>query len=794
MPDIRRVILVVMVLCVAARGQSNTNEPHIGYLYPAGGQQGTTVQITVGGQALRDAADVYISGEGVHASIIKYYRPLRNIQKEQRQLLQKRLKELRERHLSEPNGWQPPPKGVPGGKPKLGDGLSSDNKGDAKMQEVTLPEHPLLYDLENKSIRELANITNMIFFPRRMQQVNRQIAEMVLVEITVDPDAAPGNRELRLLTRTGLTNPVVFQVGLPPEVRELEPNNQKTYTDLPNVPKEKPLDLPVSLNGQIMPGDIDRFRFSASKGQRLVIQVQARSLIPYLADAVPGWFQAVVALYDAKGDEVAYADDYEFNPDPVLFYRIPEGGEYELEIRDSIYRGREDFVYRISVSEQPFITQMFPLGGRSGVETTASISGWNLPSTELTLDTKDEADCICRTEFHRGKQLSNSVMYAVNTLPECDESESDDTVKDARRIELPVIINGRIDAGGDIDFFRFAGRAGERIAAEVNARRLNSPLDSLLRLTDADGTVLAWNDDYVIEDNYLYENISGLLTHHADSYLMFELPGDGTYYIQISDTQNHGGREYGYRLRIAEARGDFALRAAPSGLNARAGGNVPVCVYALRKDGFDGEIEVVLKDAPPGFELDGARIPAGCNRVRMTLKTPLKAPEKPVTLFLEGRAVIDGRIIKRPVVPADDMMQAFLYRHLVPAGELLVHVQSARGIPDIERDGDGPVKIPAGGSVRVLFRGGRRANFSNLQLQLSEPPDGLTLEDVTATPGSLELLLKADKKTIKDGFRDNLIIEAMREFVPRQQEGRPNPQKRRVSMGFLPAVPIEIVQ
>ena len=30
---------------------------------------------------------------------------------------------------------------------------------------------------------------------------------------------------------------------------------------------------------------------------------QARQLIPYIADAVPGWFQPVIVLYDAGGNE-----------------------------------------------------------------------------------------------------------------------------------------------------------------------------------------------------------------------------------------------------------------------------------------------------------------------------------------------------------------------------------------------------------------------------------------------------------------------------------------------------------
>ncbi len=36
--------------------------PYIGYVYPAGGQQGTVVHITVGGQNINDVRDIDISG------------------------------------------------------------------------------------------------------------------------------------------------------------------------------------------------------------------------------------------------------------------------------------------------------------------------------------------------------------------------------------------------------------------------------------------------------------------------------------------------------------------------------------------------------------------------------------------------------------------------------------------------------------------------------------------------------------------------------------------------------------
>jgi hypothetical protein len=263
----------------------------------------------------------------------------------------------------------------------------------------------------------------------------------------------------------------------------------------------------------------------------------------------------------------------------------------------------------------------------------------------------------------------------------------------------------------------------------------------------------------------------------------------------LADSQRHGGPAYGYRLRIAPADGDYALRVTPSNLNVRASQVVPIRVHALRKDGFDGEIEVVLKDAPAGFKLDGGQIRSRCDHVRMTLTSPPKAPGRPVALKLEGRAKIGGRTVSHPVVPADDVMQAFLYRHLVPSQEFLVAVQKARwGVPPVELAGKGPVRIPLGGSARVLLKTRRSQNLRQVRLQLNEPPEGVTLHDVAVVPEGLAFQLKADKDVAQSGFADNLIVEAFRESTPKQQKGKPAPPRRRTLMGVFPAIPIEIVQ
>ncbi|MBI4557537.1 MAG: hypothetical protein HY706_08140 [Candidatus Hydrogenedentes bacterium] len=780
-----KILLAILTLLVAgAWAESKERSPHLGYLYPAGGQQGTVVEITAGGQFLRGVNRVYVSGEGVRASVIQYYRPVRFLAQDRVQALRSRLQELWKKRLAElPLELQ---KSMPLRNDVLPDGLA--DPGPTPMSEVDLPEHPLLRGLDNMSLRQLAHVRHELLKFRK-KQPNPQLEETVLIAVTVEPTATPGDRELRLLTPAGLTNPMRFQVGLLPEVSELEPNGPVAFAPGPKgPPPDAALASPVVINGQIMPGDVDRFRFQARRGQDIVVETQARRLVPYLADAVPGWFQATLALYDGPGREIAFDDDYRFDPDPVVFYEIPEDGEYSLEIRDSIYRGRDDFVYRVAVGELPFITELYPLGAHAGEKTTASVAGWNLPARQLLLDTEPWADRIRWAELRGEACLSNSVPYAIDTLPECDETEPNDTVREAQGVTLPLTVNGRIAAPDDVDVFRFEGHVGEQIVAEVSARRLQSPLDSLLRLTDASGRVLEWNDDQ--EDKE-----SGLLTHHADSYLRAQLPETGSYYVHLADVQQHGGSAYSYRLTIAPPRPDFALRVTPSSINVPAGRAAPICVYALRKDGFEGEIEITLKDAPPGFALNGGRIPSGCERVRMTLTAPSQPLPQPVFLQLEGRVWLNGKWVTHPVAPADDMMQAFLYRHLVPAQELMVAVTGPlfRGRP-IQLAGNYPVRISEGGTAEVRVRAPRSPMLAQVKLELDEPPKGLTLEGVQVAPEGLSFLLKADAGAAQSGLAGNLIVEAFVEKPNAPPDGKPSNQNRRVSLGVLPAIPFEVVK
>ena len=299
---------------------------------------------------------------------------------------------------------------------------------------------------------------------------------------------------------------------------------------------------------------------------------------------------------------------------------------------------------------------------------------------------------------------------------------------------------------------------------------------------------LAFNDDY--EDK-----AAGLITHHADSRLAATIPEDGLYYLHLADAQRNGGAHCGYRLHIDRQKPDFELRVVPSSINARAGTIVPITVPALRKDGFSDSITLALKDPPPGFTLSGARVPAGQDAVRLTLTVPAESREEPHCLCMEGRATIEGRVVTHPAVPADDMMQAFIYRHLVPAEDLQVAVIGTPRNSTADVRAARTIRIPVGGTVRVPVSVPSRSFFGAIQLELNDPPEGITIENPASPQAQDVLVLCSDAEKVEPGLRGNLIVNAFAVKTGKDSgKGKEQRKKRRILLSALPAIPFEIVK
>jgi hypothetical protein len=669
-------IVIASLTIVAATSFAQLAEAqnqYIGYVYPAGAQRGTTRPIRLGGQRLRYASDIQVSGRGVTARLVDYYRVMNN---QELSLLRQQLKALKKKETT------------------IGDAMATKMAwfefpgriGPTKNLELVsiTADAPSLHEIAKKN---LIDRIERLFAEDERNPAVRAHTELVFAEVTVADDAAPGRREIRVITKSGISNALPFYIGQVPEVaRKPMKTCQKpvlgkehlAQRSRPPEEEEMTVSLPCTMNGQIAAGEVNRYRFQAAKGQRLIISVKARELVPYVADGVPGWFQAVLKLSDAKGNELAFNDDFRFHPDPLICYEVPEDGEYILSINDALFRGRESFVYRITIGELPLITNIFPLGGRAGESIAIEAGGWNLQQSTLTSPPPNAKPGRHLISASNEKTVSNRVPFILDTLPECLDQEPNNHDAEAQQVSLPIIINGRSDQPNDWDVFEVTGKADDMLVVEVMARRLGSPYDSFVKVTNTQGQVIALNDDH-------YDAASGLNTDHADSYLMLKLPADGKCFVHLGDTRQKSGPAYAYRMRISKPRPDFALRVIPSRICIRGKASAAVTVFALRKDGFRGPIKLNFPDLPQGLSCPGATIAANKDQTRLVLKTTLAAMDEPVELSVVGTATIWKQQRIHKAVPAEDRMQAFLWRHLLPADTLPALVFNPGYQPPAER-------------------------------------------------------------------------------------------------------------
>ena len=139
--------------------------------------------------------------------------------------------------------------------------------------------------------------------------------------------------------------------------------------------------------------------------------------------------------------------------------------------------------------------------------------------------------------------LSNPRTFVVGERREVLEVEPNNEPAKPQAIELETTVNGRSDGAADVDFYKFAGKAGQRILLDCYSQRIDSRLVPALELYDAAGRKLAWR--------------FGTLD---DALLDVTLPADGEYTIRVFDTAYAGSVDHFYRLTVhAGPHVDFAV-------------------------------------------------------------------------------------------------------------------------------------------------------------------------------------------------------------------------------------------
>jgi hypothetical protein len=421
--------------------------------------------------------------------------------------------------------------------------------------------------------------------------------------LSIAPDAAAGNRYVRLWTSQGVTAPLPFVVGELPEIVERETEGE---------PVSVLVNPPVTVNGRIHPReDVDVWTVRLKQAQVLTCAVAAASLGSPL--------EALVEVRDARGRVLAESRD-SLRPDPKVHFTAPADGNYAVRITDTRGDGGPAFVYRLTLTTGPAVESIFPLGGRRGSKTRLNLIGHGL--------TSDTVEVLIPTDAPAAF-THNGIKLDVDDLPEATESAEDDPVR-GNFLPVPGVGNGRIGKAGEVDEWKIAAKAGEALSIELRAFRLGSPLLGVLSVRDAAGKPIAQAE----------------AGPTGDPVLRFSTPANGTYTVSVRDKfHGRGGPAFAYRLRVTRPAPGIELQIASASLTITRGQQTPLKITATRHGNANGPIHLALDGLPPGVTAAReAVIPAGQTAIDLPLKADATAKIGAFPLRVRG-------VVYQPLLP-----------------------------------------------------------------------------------------------------------------------------------------------
>jgi hypothetical protein len=148
----------------------------------------------------------------------------------------------------------------------------------------------------------------------------------------------------------------------------------------------------------------------------------------------------------------------------------------------------------------------------------------------------------------------------------------------------------------------------------------------------------------------------------------------------------------------------------------------------------------------------------------------------------------------RPAIPAEHMMQAFIWYHLVPVENWNVIVSGKPGpkMPFRPLMPSSGLMLPRGGDLFVGVQPlAKNITGDDIQVQLSEPPEGVSASIVTDAEGKFAVKISTDEEAEAE-LRGNLLMQFYKESTPKPTEENPAPKTRRTDYGYFPAIPFEI--
>jgi hypothetical protein len=520
--------------------------------------------------------------------------------------------------------------------------------------------------------------TNITSKPKLSEKTGEPDPNRFLV--TIGADVPPGIYEARAVGRFGASNPRGFVVGNLAELTS--PTTNHTAESAAEVT------LGTVVNGRADANAVDYYQFSAKKGQRVLVECLAKDIDSRLDDTL--------ILSDTGGRELERQ-----RRGGLLDFIAPVDGRFVIGVSDFIYRGGDEYFYRLTIGAGPHLDFVFPPAGLPGTKAQYTLYGRNLPggasTNGLSIDGKPLEQLTVEIELpegpaaqrspptglalkpaeaviegleyrlNTGREVSSPVLLSFATAPVVRESEPNSEPEQAQTVSVPCEFVGQFYPAGDRDWLKFEAKKGEIYWIEAFSHRLGlptAPFALVQRVTRNDK-----GEDQASDVNEIYAsdaNIGGpeFNTSTRDPSGRFEVKEDGVYRVRVSDLFNRyqSNPRFVYRLSVRKETPDFrlvALPQAPPPLNKdakeatlwtpllRRGETVPVKVLAFRRDNFEGEIQLGVEGLPRGVTAGAGRIETSKNSglLFLTAAEDVESWFGPVTVV--GKATVAGNELMR---------------------------------------------------------------------------------------------------------------------------------------------------
>ncbi len=441
----------------------------------------------------------------------------------------------------------------------------------------------------------LTDVKEVVFYDPGFTVSKLEVVNDAQIKATVKVAANTlmGEHGVRLRTASGLSELRTLWVGPYPIVAEKEPNSDFA------TPQKIPMG--VTVTGVVDYEDVDYFSVDLKKGQRLSIEIEAMRLANTL-------FDPYIAILDSKRFELATSDDHPLlGQDGMCSIVAPADGTYVVQVRESAYQGNGSCQYRLHVGSFPRPQAIVPAGGKAGEEIEVRFIGDPAGefSKKIKIPNTPGANFGIYPEDAQGIAPS-AIPFRISEVGNTVEVEPNDTIATATKAAFPSAFNGVIDKAGDVDHFRFVAKKGQTFDIHCYARRLGSPLDSVMTLYNGAGAGLTGNDDAV----------------GPDSYFRYTFPADGEYVIGITDHLGKGGPTYFYRVEFTEVKHSATISIPKVALYSQErqvisipkGGRMATLLSVGRVN-FGGELVLSADNLPPGLSLSMESIPANLDTV-----------------------------------------------------------------------------------------------------------------------------------------------------------------------------------